>query len=315
MSANFKRASNFTLSQAGVLTSLSAYLDGNGGAGGFQNIRLVLYKDVAGTPGDKVVDSNIVSVAAGMVPQWVRFATPETQLAAGTYWIAILTDVNAGVARNYGDTNGTGSWYGNSDSFSGGGSVSFGSGTSSNTTLSVYASYVPGTLKLFGRNTVASSTSAGMSANFKRGSWFTLSETGTVTSFSAYLDGNGGGSGPQDVRVALYQDANGVPGNLIAQSSTVTVTSGMVPQWVNFPVPPTSVLPAGKYWMVLQTGGYTGALAPGANNPGVARNYGDTSGTGGWYGNSDMFWDGASNPFGTGTSGSTTLSVYASYVH
>jgi len=150
-----------------------------------------------------------------------------------------------------------------------------------------------------------------MSADFKRGSNFTLSEAGTITSFSAYLDGNGGPTGLQDVRVALYQDAGGVPGSLITQSSAVTITSGMTPQWVRFQALPTA-LTAGTYWMVLHTGGYAGATA---NGIGVARDYGDANGTSAFYRNADTFWDGASNPFGTGTSSNNTLSVYASYVH
>ena len=44
----------------------------------------------------------------------------------------------------------------------------------------------------------------------------------------------------------------------------------------------------------------------------LARNRGD--GAANWYGLSDdLFSDGASNPFGTGSSGNGTLSVYATY--
>jgi hypothetical protein len=300
MTADMKRGTSFTLAQAGTLTSFSAYLDGNGGTTGYESVRMVLYQDASGIPGTKVVESKVVTIASGMGPQWVKFTAPETQLAAGTYWIVLHAGGTGGIARNYGD--GTGAWYGNSDTFSDGASSPFGSGTSGSDTLSVYASFVPGTLKQLGRTTIASSTSSGMTADYKRGSSFTLSETGMVTSLSAYLDGNGGASGTQDVRMALYRDSSGAPGNIVQESATVTITSGMPAQWVKFVIPQVA-LTAGTYWIVIQTG----------NVQGIARNYGD--GTTPWYGNADVYWDGTNSPFGSGTTGSTALSVYASYVH
>ena len=45
---------------------------------------------------------------------------------------------------------------------------------------------------------------------------------------------------------------------------------------------------------------------------GVTRNRGG-DGAANWYGNADAFADGAANPFGTGTAGTGTLSVNASY--
>ncbi len=300
MTADYKRGTSFALSQPGVLTSFSAYLDGNGGTTGYQSIRMVLYKDSGGVPGAKVVQSDTVTIASGMVPQWVTFTAPETSLSAGTYWIVIHTGGTQGVARDYGD--GSTTWYANADTFSDGASDPFGSGSAGSTTLSVYVSYVPGTLKQFGRTSIATSTSAGMTADYKRGSPFTLAETGTLTSFSAYLDGNGGATGSQDLRMALYTDAGGVPGTLVTQSSTVTINSGMAPQWIHFTAP-QATLAAGTYWIVIQTGG----------TQGVARNYGD--GSTAWYANADTFWDGASAQFGSGSPGTTTLSVYVNYVH
>jgi hypothetical protein len=300
LSANFKRGSPFALAQNGVITSLSAYMDGNGGGAGFQSVRMALYKDAAGVPGAKVVESSSTTIAAGMPAQWINFTTPETPVTPGTYWIVIQTGDTQAVARDYGD--GSTAWYANADTFSDGASDPFGSGSTGTTTLCVYASYVPGTLEQFGRTTVATSTSAGMTADYKRGTPFTLSDTGTLTSFSAYLDGNGGASGSQDIRMVLYQDAGGVPGALVAQSRSVTINAGMAPQWIRFTAPHTTLAP-GTYWIVLHTG----------NVQGVARNYGDGSTS--WYAAPDPFWDGASQQFGTGSTGTTTLSVYVSYVH
>lgn len=308
LTAHYKRASKFTLGQNSVVTSLSAYLDGQGGgtAGVVQTLQMEVYSDNNGTPDAKKAESAPVRITQGMQPQWVKFALPETQLPAGTYWIALYSGDKLAVARDYGDTSVSGgAFYGNADTSTNGASDPFGSGSASSTTLSVYGSYVPGTLTMLGAATAGPSPSSGLGADSKRGSNFVLGEAGTLTSFSAYLDGNGGAAGSQQVRMALYADNNGTPGNLVAQSSTVVIAQGAAPQWVNFPAPQTALTP-GRYWIVIHTGG----------QPGIARDYGDPSGTSAWYGNNvDTFWDGANAQFGTGSGGATTLSVRISYVH
>src|ERR1044071_6500928 len=82
-----------------------------------------------------------------------------------------------------------------------------------------------------GRTTIGTIPSAGMSANFKRGSKFTVTEAGVITDFCAYLDGNGGVSGSQTVRIVAYKDANGVPGQKVLASNEITVNSGAFPAW------------------------------------------------------------------------------------
>ena len=51
MGADYKRSSRFTLSQAGSVTDLVAYLDGLGADSGSQVVRFALYADQAGEPG------------------------------------------------------------------------------------------------------------------------------------------------------------------------------------------------------------------------------------------------------------------------
>lgn len=155
--------------------------------------------------------------------------------------------------------------------------------------------------KTFGRTTIATNPSAGMAANQKRGSKFTLPDKATLLGFSAYLDGLGGPStGSQTVRMVLYKDSNGVPAGRWAQSNVVTIAAGATPRWVNFTAPATPLGP-GQYWIVLHTG----------DTPGIARNRGD--GAANWYGNTDAFADGPTNPFGPGSAGGVTLSVKISY--
>jgi len=156
--------------------------------------------------------------------------------------------------------------------------------------------------KTFGRTTIAATPSSGMSADFKRASKFTLADKATLLRFAAYLDGNGGVAGTQSVRMVLYRDNAGVPGGFVAQSSSVSISSGSAGRWVSFTAPATALDP-GAYWIAIHTGA----------TEGVARNRGgDTPGN--WYGNADTYTDGASNPFGNpGAPGTGTLSVYVTY--
>ncbi|MGE5827984.1 MAG: hypothetical protein ACM30G_06410 [Micromonosporaceae bacterium] len=154
--------------------------------------------------------------------------------------------------------------------------------------------------KTFGRTTVGTTPSSGMSGDYKRGSKFTLPDKATLLSFSAYLDGTGGAAGSQSMKMVLYRDSGGLPAARLVESNTVTVAAGATGGWVTFTAPATPLDP-GAYWIVIHTG----------STEGVARNRGGDGGTN-WYGNADTF-PGAANPFGTGTAGTGTLSVNVSY--
>jgi hypothetical protein len=305
MGTNQKRGSKFTLAEAGTVTSFSAYLDGNGGASGSEDVRIVLYRDANGTPGVKLAESNVVTINSGAAGAWVTFpATQATFVTAGSYWLVIHTGGTAGIARNMGDGTTDPNWYSNADTFSDGPSDPFGTGNAGTGTISIYASYTPGTPKQFGMTTPGTKPSNGMSGDFKRASKYTLSETGTLVSLAAYLDGNGGTAGSQSVRLALYQDVNGAPGTRVAESNVVNIAAGTAPGWVTFTTPPTS-LAAGSYWIAIHTGGTAG----------VARDYTDGSGVQNWFSNADTFSDGSATPFGAGNLGADNLSVYVNYLH
>jgi hypothetical protein len=97
-----------------------------------------------------------------------------------------------------------------------------------------------------GKTTLGSTPSGGMSVDTKRGSKFTLSEAGSLASFTAYLDGAGGASGTESVRIAMYRDSSGVPGAKVAESKVVNISSGDPGCWVKFPAP-TVALDPGSY--------------------------------------------------------------------
>jgi hypothetical protein len=314
LTADHKRASRFTLPGRGTVTSLCAYLDGNGGGGStWQEFSLVLYTDKNGAPDAKIFETSHETITSGSPAAWfcrsagVQYMDhPLFSLPAGDYWIAIQTGVNAGVIRDYGD--GPPNWYSNADALNDGASATFGAGTQGTVTLSVYAEYFPDSqLRHAGRMTVGSTPSGGMTADFKRGSSFTMPERGKLYAISAYLDG-GGGSSPvgtsQALHYIIYQDANGFPGAKLYEGGDIYVSEGnagmWVPEYAGPPYAPT--LDAGRYWITLLTGA-TG---------GVARNYGDGA-PGNWYGNSDLFSDRGSDQFGPGNPGNGTISAFISY--
>jgi hypothetical protein len=313
MSANQKRASSFTVGESGMPLGVIAYLDGLGGMSGTQYIQPALYRDANGVPGELVSRGGLITIPAGQPGTWLSSpALGETKLTPGKYWLALLSSAPSGVARYALD--GTGNWYGNADAFTDEVSDPFGAGNPGNGTISAYLAYQPGTFTpgQFGRTDAASAALKGLSANFIRGSQFEVPQTGKtklVNALYAYLDGKGGASGSQAVRMALYfdsiDDRGPIPGK-IAESGVIHIPAGTPAGWFRFPVPPTSVAdgPIRKYWIVIESG----------DTGGVVRSYGD--GAANWRGISDAFADGAPDPLDgwwDGPAGTVTLSVYATY--
>jgi glucose/arabinose dehydrogenase len=153
-------------------------------------------------------------------------------------------------------------------------------------------------------NTFAGSLSDTGWNGLKWGNKYVLTVQGTFTKVSAYLADNPSVSGTESLRAAIYADSSGAPGALKAQTSAITIPNGQAAGWVDFPISPSVVLPAGTYWIVLQ-GGATdhGALRYGTSN--------NTAGAEAW--NSDAFSDGLANPFGAANTGSWVWSLYATF--
>jgi hypothetical protein len=145
-----------------------------------------------------------------------------------------------------------------------------------------------------------------MSAQYKRGSSFTMPERGQFYGMSVYMDAPGTltrESPGQIVDYVLYKDANGVPGAKVLDGYGATVFRGEPATWysISGDSDANTILEPGKYWIVLHTFGTAG----------IARNFAD--GTGNWYGNVDTSVDDASDPFGPGTAGNGTISAYIAY--
>jgi hypothetical protein len=311
LTANTKRGSKFTPSQAGTVTELCAFMDGFGGSLGLTQVfRLALYSDNAGVPNAKLAETFDMVLRANSSGQWYCGPVGWTPISAVPYWIVVHTGTGTGVARNY--FHEPANWYGgNTDDYADGPSEIFGNGGAGNRTLTVYAKFAPASqLRSAGRFTVGNAPSSGLSANFKRGSSFTLTEPGRLSAFSIYLDGNGAGAFDeinepdfQDYRLALYRDSNGVPGTKVAESGTRTGRGFMRARWHTMEPPSDRVpLEAGKYWVIVHSG----------SNAEVVRYFADGA-PGQWYGNADLFSDGTSSTFGAGSVGNGTLSAFISY--
>jgi hypothetical protein len=313
LTADYKRASRFTLPTAGSITRLCAYLDGKGGAGSasdYQPVNLALYTDDNGKPGSKVFEANGSFVQGGSAASWYCMAGPLGfplhPVAAGTYWIALQSGSPGGIARDFGD--GPANFYSNADSYSDGASASFGAGNAGSVTLSVYAEYFPDSqVRNVGRTTVGPTPSGGMTADFKRASSFTLPERGKLYALTAYIDG-GGASGadgePQEFRYVIYTDVNGSPGAKVYEGGNLITRKGWPGMWIyeNADPPFAPTLDAGRYWFTIFTG----------STGGIARNFADST-PGNWYGNADLFSDLASPQFGPGNRGTGTISAFLSY--
>jgi hypothetical protein len=309
LSANFKRASRFTLGSRGTITRLCAYLDGNGGVSGTQGVRFALYGDNNGVPGTKVFETRSEVIFDGSAAHWYCTQDrdqvallPIFPVEAGSYWIAVHTSGTGGVIRDFGD--GSSNWYGNADPYADGSSPTFGTGSRGTGTLSVYAQYYPDSeLRHAGRMTTGTVPSKGMTADFKRGSSFLLSESGRLHDITVYLDGGGvPNMGVQaSLRLSIFKDANGAPGTKVNDIGPVYMYSSSPPAWITQRTFGGNVNP-GRYWIVIHTG----------PEGGVVRNYGDGT-AGNWYGNRDTFLDGASDPFGPGSAGNGTISAFVSY--
>jgi hypothetical protein len=153
----------------------------------------------------------------------------------------------------------------------------------------------------FGRTTEGTLASAGLRADFKRGSKFVLTEKGTFQDACAYLDAKGSGTGEQFVRLALYRDRNGAPAELVLE----TMWSAFIPsqgaaQWICFGSAAVPLDP-GTYWAMIHSGG----------DPGIVRYFYD--GPANWYGNADVYADGSSDVFGPGGTGEGTISIRVNY--
>jgi calcineurin-like phosphoesterase family protein len=141
-SSEYVLASRFTLGVQGTVSKLTASLSGSG-TSGFQAVRGVVYADSGGVPTALKGSTQEVQVAWSKTRGWVdlTFAAP-VSLPAGDYWLGLHGGPRTGDALT---------WYGYDflaagqrskyDAYSNGASDPFGTTSSKDRSMSIYATY------------------------------------------------------------------------------------------------------------------------------------------------------------------------------
>jgi hypothetical protein len=147
-SADYKRASAFALAIDGAsVAKLTAYLDGGGATTGSQSAIGIVYAadGGSGAPGTRLCQTSQITISAGASARWVDLPiVGSCTLAAGTYYLGLLTSTTPGVMRYYG-TTASGALVHDANAFASGPSSTFGSFSRSDVLMSISASYTAAT--------------------------------------------------------------------------------------------------------------------------------------------------------------------------
>ncbi len=141
--AERKRAWRYALPGPGTLSKLSMYL-APGGASGQQLVKGLIYADSAGAPAGLLGVSEQLTFKSTNTAGWydLVFATP-LKLAAGNYWIGMMTSATSYVAGFRYDSVAASRDY-NINAFASGPSALFGTPTVDAEQASIYATYTSG---------------------------------------------------------------------------------------------------------------------------------------------------------------------------
>jgi subtilisin family serine protease len=138
-----KRVNRWPLTTSGTVTKLSIYLQPTS-TSGQQVIQGVIYADSGGTPGSLVATTNAFTFTSTNTAGWydLTFPTPP-HVAAGNYWLGVLTGNSSGVAGfRYDSVSGSRDY--NSNAFTSTPSNPFGPVTTDSEQTSLYATYTIG---------------------------------------------------------------------------------------------------------------------------------------------------------------------------
>ena len=152
----------------------------------------------------------------------------------------------------------------------------------------------------FGTTSIGA-TADPMTMDRKRVNRYQLPISASVTKLTVYLQPTGA-SGSQLFMGVIYADSNGSPGALLGTTSQFTFQSTQQGGWYDLIFPTPVNLPAGNYWIGMISGTTSHIAALRYTSVANSRAY-----------NSDVFSDGATNPFGTPTFDSELMSAYATY--
>ncbi len=152
----------------------------------------------------------------------------------------------------------------------------------------------------FGKTTVGASSDTAV-ANRKRVNRYSVSSSVSVTKLTIYLQ-QGGSSGTQTLEGVIYADSGGSPGALIAVSNQLTFASTNTAGWYDLPFSTPVSLAPGNYWIGFMSGSTSYVVGFRYDSVSGARLY-----------NANTYSSGPSNPFGSASSDSEQISLYATY--
>jgi len=141
--ANRKRVNHYPLPAAGSVSKLSVYLAPTG-VSGQQVLKGVIYADASGAPGALLGVSEQLTFKSSNSAGWydLAFSSPP-KLAAGNYWIGIITGATAGVTGfRYDSVPGSRDY--NTNPYGSGPSNPFGFFSKDSEQMSLYATYTAG---------------------------------------------------------------------------------------------------------------------------------------------------------------------------
>ncbi|MEA2209267.1 MAG: hypothetical protein QOF54_1744, partial [Solirubrobacteraceae bacterium] len=138
--ADRKRVSRYALTTAGTVTKLSIYLAPTG-ATGQQVLKGVVYADSSGAPGALLGISEQLTFKSTNAAGWYDLALASPlKLAAGNYWIGIITGATSSIAGfRYTSVSGARDY--NANTYTSGASNPFGTPTTDAEQASLYATY------------------------------------------------------------------------------------------------------------------------------------------------------------------------------
>jgi hypothetical protein len=142
LSAERKRVSRYALPVSASVSSISLYLAPASNSGQ-QVLEGIVYADSAGAPGMLLGETTRLTFTSTDAAKWYQmpFLAP-LQLAAGQYWIGLISGAGANVAGYRYDTVSGARDY-NTNSFASGPSNPFGSFSQDSDQMSLYATYTP----------------------------------------------------------------------------------------------------------------------------------------------------------------------------
>jgi hypothetical protein len=135
-----KRVNRYALAEPGTVTKLTVYLVPTATSGS-QVMKGIIYADTGTAPGALVAVTEQFTFKSTNVAGWYEllFSTP-VKLAAGNYWIGVMTGATAGVASfRYDSVTGSRDW--NANAYASGPTNPFGSANADSEQTSLYATY------------------------------------------------------------------------------------------------------------------------------------------------------------------------------